>query len=175
MYFFIGTRVSYLYEIKMKAVELKLSGIPTKKKGSIDNCRRKLSKARILYDKAARKISNGYYRLAIWWKSIISFQYYTIGETQDTLLVLDTLNQLTSLPEGTMRHSDHGSVYTSAAYQEAVKSKGITRSMSREGMPADNAPIESFHSTLKSETFYLDGLTRTTTVIVERTARDYIA
>ncbi|QPJ27543.1 IS3 family transposase [Listeria seeligeri] len=27
--------------------------------------------------------------------------------------------------------------------------------MSRKGTPSDNAPIESFHSSLKSETFYL--------------------
>ena len=33
--------------------------------------------------------------------------------------------------------------------------KGITRSMSRKGTPADNACIEWFHSVLKSETFYL--------------------
>ncbi|ETT58906.1 IS3 family transposase, partial [Paenibacillus sp. FSL H8-457] len=73
-----------------------------------------------------------------------------------------------------MLHSDQGSVYTSQAYQEAVKGKGITMSMSRKGTPADNAPIESFHSTLKSETFYLEGLTCTTTAIVEQTVRDYI-
>ncbi|WP_157266071.1 IS3 family transposase, partial [Paenibacillus sp. FJAT-27812] len=30
------------------------------------------------------------------------------------------------------------------------------------------------HSTLKSETFYLEGLTHTTTAIVEQTVRDYI-
>ncbi|MGG4457779.1 IS3 family transposase, partial [Brevibacillus porteri] len=63
---------------------------------------------------------------------------------------------------------------TSQAYQEAVKGKGIIMSMSRKGMPADNAPIESFHSTLKSETFYLEGLTNTTTAIVVQTIRDYI-
>ena len=28
--------------------------------------------------------------------------------------------------------------------------------MSRKGTPADNAPIESFHSSLKSETFYIN-------------------
>nr|CCP89165.1 putative transposase insk for insertion sequence element is150 [Staphylococcus aureus] len=28
--------------------------------------------------------------------------------------------------------------------------------MSRKGTPADNAPIESFHSLLKSETFYIN-------------------
>ncbi|TWP02964.1 hypothetical protein EUA35_21545 [Bacillus subtilis] len=34
-----------------------------------------------------------------------------------------------------------------------MKTKGITMSMSRKGTPADNASIESFHSSLKSETF----------------------
>ncbi|HBS46259.1 MAG TPA: hypothetical protein DEA91_20570 [Paenibacillus sp.] len=41
----------------------------------------------------------------------------------------------------------------------------------RKGTPADNAPIESFHSTLKSETFYLEDLTFTTTAIVVQTVR----
>ena len=52
-------------------------------------------------------------------------------------------------------HSDQGSVYTSKAYYQACTEKGITRSMSRKGTPADNACIEWFHSVLKSETFYL--------------------
>lgn len=97
----------------------------------------------------------------------------SIADRQDTALVLDTLNQLPPVPCA-MLHSDQGSVYTSQAYQEAVKGKGITMSMSRKGTPADNAPIESFHSTLKSETFYLEGITHTTTAIVEQTVRDYI-
>ncbi len=59
-------------------------------------------------------------------------------------------------------------------YQQTVKSKGITKSMSRKGTPADNAPIESFHASLKCETFYLDRLTRTTTAIVMQTVLDYI-
>ncbi|WP_310551162.1 IS3 family transposase [Paenibacillus glufosinatiresistens] len=98
---------------------------------------------------------------------------YSIADKQDTSLVLDTLNQL---PEQTnmLLHSDQGSVYTSQAYQAVVKGKGITMSMSRKGTPADNAPIESFHSTLKSETFYLEDLICTTTAIVEQTVRDYI-
>ena len=50
---------------------------------------------------------------------------------------------------------DQGSVYTSKAYYQACTEKGITRSMSRKGTPADNACIEWFHSVLKSETFYL--------------------
>ncbi len=97
----------------------------------------------------------------------------SISDKQDTAFVLDTLNQLPDLP-GAVLHSDQGSVYTSQAYQDAIKGKGITMSMSRKGTPADNAPIESFHSTLKSETFYLEGLTQTTTAIVEQNVREYI-
>lgn len=99
---------------------------------------------------------------------------YSIGDCQDTDFVLNTLSQLNNLPEGCTLHSDQGSVYTSYRYQQAVKGKGITMSMSRKGTPADNAPIESFHSTLKSETFYLDNLRSTTTAIVEQTVKDYI-
>lgn len=98
---------------------------------------------------------------------------YSIADKQDTSLVLDTLNQLPKRAN-MLLHSDQGSVYTSQAYQAAIKGKGITMSMSRKGTPADNAPIESFHSTLKSETFYLEGLTCTTTAIVVQTVRDYI-
>ena len=45
----------------------------------------------------------------------------TIGFSQDTTLVLDTLNQLPELPEGCILHSDQGSVYTSYTYQKVVK------------------------------------------------------
>lgn len=98
---------------------------------------------------------------------------YSIGDKQDVHFVLDTLEQLPEL-RGAILHSDQGSVYTSYAYQKAVKEKGITMSMSRKGTPADNALIESFHSTLKSETFYLENLTCTTTAIVVQTVQEYI-
>ncbi len=39
-------------------------------------------------------------------------------------------------------------------------------SMSHKGTPSDNACIESFHASLKSETFYLAGLTNEPTPIV---------
>ncbi len=79
---------------------------------------------------------------------------YTISDCQDTDFALDTLNQL-NVSQGALLHSDQGSVYTSKAYYQACTEKGITRSMSRKGTPADNACIEWFHSVLKSETFYL--------------------
>ncbi|WP_277585025.1 IS3 family transposase [Psychrobacillus antarcticus] len=98
----------------------------------------------------------------------------TIGFKQDTDFVLDTLNQLPELPEGCILHSDQGSVYTSYAYQKAVKEKGIIMSMSRKGTPADNSPIETFHSTLKTETFYLDGIYRTTNARVIQIVEEFI-
>ena len=87
--------------------------------------------------------------------------------------MLHTLKQLPAVP-GAMLHSDQGSVYTSQAYQETVKGRGITMSMSRKETLLIMPPSNSFHSTLKFETFYLEGLTRTTTAIVEQTVRDYI-
>ncbi len=79
---------------------------------------------------------------------------YTISDYQYTDFVFDTLNNL-ELPQGALLHSNQGSVYTSKAYYQACIEKGITRSMSRKGTPADNACIEWFHSILKSEIFYL--------------------
>ncbi|MED4298333.1 IS3 family transposase [Priestia megaterium] len=99
---------------------------------------------------------------------------YSIGDHQNVEFVLDTLSQLPYLPKGCTLHSDQGSVYTSHLYQEKIKERGITMSMSRKGTPADNASIESFHSSLKSETFYLDELTYTTTTIVEQIVENYI-
>ncbi len=99
---------------------------------------------------------------------------FTISDHQNVSLVLDTLSQLPELSGNCILHSDQGSVYTSAAYQSEIKKRGITMSMSRKGTPADNAPIESFHSTLKSETFYLDEITQTTTAIVKRVVQNYI-
>lgn len=50
---------------------------------------------------------------------------YTIGEPQDTHLVLNTLAQL-NLKEGCLLHSDQGSVYTSSAYYLECKEKALS-------------------------------------------------
>ena len=92
---------------------------------------------------------------------------YKIDDKQDQSLVNDTLNQI-DIPEGCILHSDQGSVYTSYAYYQLCEEKGIIRSMSRKGTPADNAPIESFHSSLKSETFYINNeLNRSNHIVID--------
>lgn len=52
-------------------------------------------------------------------------------------------------------HSDQGWQYQMKQYQYLLKQKGIKQSMSRKGNCLDNAIIENFFGTLKSELFYL--------------------
>jgi len=54
-------------------------------------------------------------------------------------------------------HSDQGWQYQMKAYQRMLADKGITQSMSRKGNCLDNAVIENFFGTIKSELFYLKG------------------
>lgn len=53
--------------------------------------------------------------------------------------------------EGLIHHSDRGRQYASYAYQELLKEYGMTPSMSRSGNCYDNAYMESFFGTLKTE------------------------
>lgn len=52
-------------------------------------------------------------------------------------------------------HSDQGWQYQMKQYQFLLKQKGIVQSMSRKGNCLDNAIIENFFGTLKSELFYI--------------------
>ena len=55
---------------------------------------------------------------------------------------------------GLLHHSDRGSQYASGDYQKLLKSTGIVCSMSRKGNCWDNAAMESFFATLKTELVY---------------------
>jgi len=52
---------------------------------------------------------------------------------------------------GLIHHSDRGSQYASNKYQAHLKEAEVIASMSRTGNAYDNAPIESFFATLKTE------------------------
>ncbi|ROI13642.1 IS3 family transposase [Epilithonimonas hominis] len=56
--------------------------------------------------------------------------------------------------ENIILHSDQGWQYQMKVYQQLLKKKGIIQSMSRKGNCLDNAVIENFFGTLKSEMFY---------------------
>lgn len=53
-------------------------------------------------------------------------------------------------------HSDQGWQYRMPVYQQSLKQYSVTQSMSRRGNCLDNATMESFFGTLKSEFFYLE-------------------
>jgi len=54
-------------------------------------------------------------------------------------------------PKALVHHSDRGSQYASAVYQRLLRAHGIVGSMSRAGNCWDNAVVESFFATLKTE------------------------
>jgi len=54
-------------------------------------------------------------------------------------------------PEGLIHHSDRGRQYASYAYQDLLTRYGMRASMSRSGNCYDNAYLESFWGTLKTE------------------------
>lgn len=56
--------------------------------------------------------------------------------------------------ETPLLHSDQGWQYQMRYYQHALKQRGLTISMSRKGNCLDNAAMESFFGTLKSECFH---------------------
>ena len=58
--------------------------------------------------------------------------------------------------EAPLLHSDQGWHYQMASYQRQLAERGLTQSMSRKGNCLDNAAMESFFGTLKSEYFYLN-------------------
>ena len=54
-------------------------------------------------------------------------------------------------PEAVLHHSDRGSQYTSEPFQRFLADQGLACSMSRSGNCWDNAAMESFFSSLKTE------------------------
>jgi putative transposase len=54
-------------------------------------------------------------------------------------------------PDALLHHSDQGSRYTSEAFQRQMAEHGVTCSMIRSGNVWDNAAMESFFSSLKTE------------------------
>ena len=80
---------------------------------------------------------------------------YDMGTTQDNALVYRTIKKARKeVADGLILHSDQGSQYTSQGYYDLVKQYGILPSMSRPGIPLDNAPVENFFGILKTECIY---------------------
>lgn len=58
--------------------------------------------------------------------------------------------------KGLILHSDQGVQFTSWAFAEYCEKHGIIQSMSKSGCPYDNAPMERFYKSFKTELIYLN-------------------
>ncbi len=82
---------------------------------------------------------------------------WSMSERIDTELVKSALQMATTQrsPEpGLLHHSDRGVQYASDAYRQILDELGVVCSMSRKGNCWDNAMMESFFGSLKTEWVY---------------------
>lgn len=83
---------------------------------------------------------------------------YDLSESPNFKQVSDMLEDAFKTLKGHERptlHSDQDWQYRMAKYKQMLNDQGITQSMSRKGNCYDNAIIENFFGTIKSEMFYL--------------------
>ena len=82
---------------------------------------------------------------------------WAMDNTMTAGLVCDALKQAIGRsrpPRGVICHSDRGVQYASKKYRSLLKRYGFIQSMSRKGNCWDNACMESFFGTLKTELVY---------------------
>lgn len=115
----------------------------------------------IVSDMTAFRVKGTYYELTFyfdaWNKEILG--YGLASKKGSTTTYYDGLNQVLSLikkepsDQIIILHTDQGSVYASASYNELIKDYNIQRSMSRAGTPTDNPVNESLNGWIKEELF----------------------
>jgi len=79
---------------------------------------------------------------------------WSVGDRLHKELAIEALSKALAMrrpPAGLIHHSDRGSQYCSIDYQAELKKHGIRISMSGKGNCYDNAMVETFFKTLKSE------------------------
>ena len=82
---------------------------------------------------------------------IVGWAVSAVNDRHLTLKALEMALKRRCPDAGLLHHSDQGCTYASEDYQAVLEAHGITCSMSRRGNCYDNAVMESFFSTVKSE------------------------
>jgi putative transposase len=82
---------------------------------------------------------------------IVGWAVSPVNDRHVTIHALTMALKRRSPDIGLLHHSDQGCTYASEDYQDLLKARGIVCSMSRRGNCWDNAVMESFFSTVKSE------------------------
>ena len=84
-------------------------------------------------------------------RMVVGWALSAINDRHLVLKALDMALQRRVPDAGLVHHSDQGSTYASEDHRRLLEKRGITCSMSRRGNCLDNAAMESWFSTLKSE------------------------
>ncbi len=82
---------------------------------------------------------------------VVGWAVSAVNDRHLAIRALDAALKRRCPESGLLHHSDQGSPYASEDYQKILEAQGITCSMSRRGNCYDNAVMESFFSTVKSE------------------------
>ena len=82
---------------------------------------------------------------------VVGWAISAVNDRHLAIRALDAAIKRRCPDSGLLHHSDQGSPYASEDYRAVLESRGITCSMSRRGNCYDNAVMESFFSSLKSE------------------------
>jgi transposase InsO family protein len=98
---------------------------------------------------------NGFLYLAavmdLFSRAIVGWALSAVIDRKLAISALENALQRRCPEPGLLHHTDRGSQYASADYQKLLEVKGITCSMSRVGNCWDNAAMESWFGTLKTE------------------------
>jgi putative transposase len=89
--------------------------------------------------------------LDLYSRFIVGWAVSAVNDRHLTIKALEMALKRRCPEAGLLHHSDQGCTYASEDYQRGLDTRGITCSMSRRGDCYDNAVMESFFSTVKSE------------------------
>ena len=87
----------------------------------------------------------------LWSRRVVGWALRPTIETDVVCAALQVAVARRGGGHGLLHHSDRGAQYTSDRYQTLLRAHGFRCSMSRPGNCYDNAPVESFFRTLKTE------------------------
>lgn len=89
--------------------------------------------------------------LDLYARKVVGWSFSNSPDSQLTAKALTMAYESRGKPEGVMFHSDQGSHYTSIRFRQYLWRYQIKQSMSRRGNCWDNAPMERFFRSLKTE------------------------
>jgi putative transposase len=89
--------------------------------------------------------------LDLYSRFIVGWAVSAVNDRHLTIKALEMALKRRGPEAGLLHHSDQGCTYASEDYQAILEARAITCSMSRRGDCYDNAVMESFFSTVKSE------------------------